>query len=383
MPVTSSGASSLDPVETRTVTLFDERDPLVLASGATLAPVEVAYETYGRLDENAGNAVVICHALTGDAHAAGHHGDPARPGWWDNLIGPGKAIDTDRFFVVSSNLLGGCSGTTGPSSLDPSTGRPYGLRFPLFTVSDLLKPQRALLAHLGISRPLAAIGGSLGGMQVLQWAIDHPDELGAGMVVCASAQLSAQNIAFSAVGRAAIMRDENFADGDYYDSGKRPDVGLAIARMAAHITYVSEGSLAAKFGRARSGKSTLDADFEVERYLDHQGRIFLDRFDANSYLYLSRVMDFYDPFDAESRTRLASSTTKFLVLSFDSDWRFPTNHSRHIADELEGAGVATEIHEISSPHGHDSFLLPVAPYHDTVRSFLQRAAAPVASSAQA
>jgi homoserine O-acetyltransferase/O-succinyltransferase len=383
-PEPTAALGSVGLTRTERALLFTEESPLVLESGRRLAPVEVAYETYGRLDENASNAVVICHALTGDAHAAGHHGDPARPGWWDNLIGPGKAIDTDRFFVVSSNLLGGCSGTTGPSSIDPSTGRPYGLRFPLFTVSDLLKPQRALLARLGISRPFAAIGGSLGGMQVLQWAIEHPDELGAGMLVCASAQLSAQNIAFSAVGRAAIMRDENFADGDYYDTGKRPDVGLAIARMAAHITYVSEGSLEAKFGRARSGKSTLDADFEVERYLDHQGRIFLDRFDANSYLYLSRVMDFYDPFDAASRAQLATSTTKFLVLSFDSDWRFPTSHSRHIAGELEEAGVAAELREISSPHGHDSFLLPVAAYHEAIRAFLAgvqaAASAPVARS---
>ncbi len=377
-------AGSVGLTRTERALLFTEESPLVLDSGHTLGPVEVAYETYGQLDDDAGNAVVICHALTGDAHAAGHHGDPARPGWWDNLIGPGKPIDTDRFFVVSSNLLGGCSGTTGPSSLDPSTGRPYGLRFPLFTVSDLLKPQRALLAHLGISRPLAAIGGSLGGMQVLQWAIDHPDELGAGIVVCASARLSAQNIAFSAVGRAAIMRDENFAGGDYYATGKRPDVGLALARMAAHITYVSEDSLETKFGRARSGEQTLDVDFEVEHYLEHQGRSFLERFDANSYLYLSRVMDFYDPFDAASRARLEQCRTSFLALAFDSDWRFPTNHSRHIVEELGAAGVAAELREITSPFGHDSFLLPVAAYHETIRAFLAdvqaAASAPVARS---
>ena len=353
----------------------------MLDSGETLGPVEVAYETYGQLNDDAGNAVVICHALTGDAHAAGHRGDPARPGWWDNLIGPGKAIDTDRFFVVSSNLLGGCTGTTGPSSIDPATGAAYGLRFPLFTVSDLVKPQRALLAHLGIARPAAAIGGSLGGMQVLQWAIDHPDELGAGIVVCASARLSAQNIAFSTVGRAAIMRDENFANGDYYSTGKRPDVGLALARMAAHITYVSEESLETKFGRARSGESTLDVDFEVEQYLDRQGRSFLERFDANSYLYLSRVMDYFAPFDAESRARLRRCTTRFLALSFDSDWRFPTSHSRHIVDELEAVGVAAEIREITSPFGHDSFLLPVPEYHRAIRAFLERAPARVTSDA--
>jgi homoserine O-acetyltransferase len=372
-------AGSAGLTRTERALLFTEESPLVLESGRRLAPVEVAYETYGRLDDDAGNAVVICHALTGDAHAAGHHGDPSRPGWWDNLIGPGKAIDTDRFFVVSTNLLGGCAGTTGPGSTDPSSGRPYGLRFPMFTVSDLVKPQRALLSHLGIDRPLAAIGGSLGGMQILQWAIDHPGELGAGIVVCASAQLSAQNIAFSAVGRAAIMRDENFAGGDYYGTGSTPDVGLAIARMAAHITYVSDASLTAKFGRARTGNNTLGADFEVERYLEHQGQTFLERFDANSYLYFSRVMDFFDPFDAESRARLERSDTRFLALSFDSDWRFPTSHSRLIVDELTSAGVTAELREIESPHGHDSFLLPVPAYHDAVREFL--AVAQAASSA--
>ena len=351
----------------------------MLDSGQTLGPVEVAYETYGQLDDDAGNAVVICHALTGDAHAAGHHGTPDRPGWWDNLIGPGKAVDTDRFFVVSSNLLGGCSGTTGPSSVDPATGRPYGLRFPLLTVSDLIKPQRALLTTLGITRPLAAIGGSLGGMQILQWAIDHPGELRSGIVVCASARLSAQNLAFSAVGRAAILRDEHFAGGDYYDTGKRPDVGLALARMGAHITYVSEDSLESKFGRARSGEDTLHFDFEVERYLDHQGRTFLERFDANSYLYLSRVMDYFEPFDAASRSRLERCDARFLVLSFDSDWRFPTSHSRVIAHELHDAGVAAELREIASPYGHDSFLLPVPAYHDAIREFL--AVAQAASSA--
>jgi homoserine O-acetyltransferase len=376
------GSGSVGFTRTERALLFTEESPLVLSSGHRLAPVEVAYETYGRLDEDAANAVVICHALTGDAHAAGHRGDPARPGWWDNLIGPGKAVDTDRFFVVSSNLLGGCSGTTGPSSTDPATGRAYGLRFPLFTISDLVEPQRALLAHLGVERPLAAIGGSLGGMQVLQWAIDHPDELGAGIVVCGSAQLSAQNIAFSAVGREAIMRDENFAGGDYYDQGKRPDVGLALARMAAHITYVSAESLETKFGRSRAGQSTLAPDFEVERYLDHQGRAFLERFDANSYLYLSRVMDFFEPFDDEARARLAGTATRFRVISFDSDWRFPTSHSRLIVDELAAAAVAAELHEIHSPHGHDSFLLPVPAYHQAVREFLAQAASsvPVARS---
>lgn len=364
----TSPQRSLDRTETKRVVLFTEDDPLVLASGATVAPVEVAYETYGELDDTASNAIVVCHALTGDAHAAGHHGDPARRGWWDTLIGPGKPVDTERFFVVSSNLLGGCSGTTGPSSVDPATGRPYGLRFPLLTVRDLVAPQRALLRHLGIERPSAAIGGSLGAMQVLQWALDRPDELGAAVLVCASAQLSPQNIAFSAVGRRSIMRDEHFAGGDYYGTGRSPDVGLAIARMAAHVTYVSEESLERKFGRRRRGETGFGADFEVERYLDHQGEAFLRRFDANSYLYLSRVMDYFDPF-AES-PRLDGLTTQFLVLSFDTDWRFPTRHSVAIADALAAGGVDVTRREIASAWGHDSFLLEVPEYHDAVREFL-------------
>jgi homoserine O-acetyltransferase len=346
----------------------------VLASGERIGPVEVAYETYGELAADAGNAVVICHALTGDAHAAGHHGDPSRRGWWDNLIGPGRPIDTDRFFVVCSNLLGGCSGSTGPSSIDPASGKPYGLRFPSLSVADLVEPQRALLAHLGIERAAGAIGGSLGGMQILQWAIDHPGEIGAAILVCASAELSAQNIAFSAIGRTSIMRDEHFAGGDYYETAHRPDVGLAVARMAAHVTYVSEQSLQAKFGRQRSGgPPRFGADFEVEHYLDHQGEAFLQRFDANTYLYLSRAMDYFQPFAAhpDARARLAEGDTRYLLLSFDTDWRFPTAHTLAIAEQLEAAGTDVRASEIASPFGHDSFLLEVPAYHEAVRAFLE------------
>ena len=372
---------SLGLVETQRVVLYTEDDPLVLDSGETIAPVEVAYETYGERAPGDGNVVVVCHALTGDANAAGHHGDPTRPGWWDTLIGPGKPVDTDRLFVVSSNLLGGCQGTTGPSSLDPSTGEPYGLRFPLFTVSDLVRVQRRLLAHLGIERVLAAIGGSLGGMQVLQWALDHPDELENGIVVCATARLSAQNIAFSAVARAAIMNDPDFQDGDYYGTGRGPDHGLSVARMMAHITYLSEESMRQKFGRRIQDRDEprfdLGVDFQVESYLQHQGKTFLDRFDANSYLYLTRVMDYFDPFqDADLvRERLARCGTRFLVLSFDTDWRFDTSHSRHIVRVLTAHRVPVTFREISSPHGHDSFLLEVPDYHRTVAAYLDRALA--------
>jgi homoserine O-acetyltransferase len=369
---------SLGRVETHRVVLFTDDRPLVLDSGAALAPVEVAYETYGELDDRRANAVYVLHALTGDAHAAGHHGDPGRRGWWDNIIGPGRPLDTDRYFVVCSNLLGGCQGTTGPSSIDPATGRPYGLRFPLFTVRDLVRVHRALAGHLGIERPMAAIGGSLGGMQALQWALDAPGELGAAVLVCASARLSAQNIAFSAVARTAIMSDPDFRGGDYYGDGTRPDRGLAVARMMAHITYLSEESMRQRFGRrlqdAEAPRFGFDVDFQVESYLAHQGASFLRRFDANSYLYLSRVMDYFDPFGdpAAAAAALARMTTRFLVVSFDSDWRFDTSHSREIVRELSSHGVPVTFREVASPHGHDSFLLEVPEYHRTVAAFLRR-----------
>ena len=381
MGATDDTRRSLGLVETQRVVLFTEDDPLVLDSGETLFPVEVAYETYGERAADDRNVVVICHALTGDAHAAGPHGDPDRPGWWDTLIGPGKPVDTDRLFVISSNLLGGCQGTTGPSSIDPATGAPYGLRFPLFTVADLVKVHRKLLAHLGITRVLAAVGGSLGGMQVLQWALDHPDELENGIVVCATSRLSAQNIAFSAVARAAIMNDPDFANGDYYATGKGPDHGLSVARMMAHITYVSEESMRQKFGRRIQDRDEprfgLGVDFQVESYLQYQGKAFLDRFDANSYLYLTRVMDYFDPFADASyvQTQLAKTTTKFLVLSFDTDWRFDTSHSRGIVRTLAAHRVPVTFREIPSPHGHDSFLLDVPEYHRTVAAYLDHALA--------
>ena len=379
MGASGTPARSLGLVETQRVVLFTEDNPLVLDSGETLAPVEVAYETYGERSASDNNVVVICHALTGDANAAGHHGDPAHPGWWDTLIGPGKPVDTDRLFVVSSNLLGGCQGTTGPSSINPATGTPYGLQFPLFTVSDLVKVQRALLAHLGITHILAAVGGSLGGMQVLQWALDYPDEVEHGIIVCATSRLSAQNIAFSAVARAAIMNDPDFADGDYYATGKGPDHGLSVARMMAHITYLSEESMRQKFGRRIQDREEprfdLGVDFQVESYLQHQGKVFLDRFDANSYLYLTRVMDYFDLFaDPELvRDQLAKVKTKFLVLSFDTDWRFDTSHSRGIVRTLTAHRVPVTFREIPSPHGHDSFLLEVPEYHKTVAAYLDRA----------
>jgi homoserine O-acetyltransferase/O-succinyltransferase len=378
-------------VETKRAVVFDDGRPLVLESGARLTHVEVAYETYGELDADGSNAVYVCHALSGDAHAAGYHEGDRRPGWWDNIIGPGRPLDTDRLFVVCANVLGGCKGTTGPGSPDPATGRPYGLRFPQLAVRDLVAVHRALLRELGVSRLLAAVGGSLGGMQVLQWSLDHPGEVGGAVIVAASGRLSPQNIAFSAVAREAIMRDPDFAGGDYYaddadPARPRPDRGLALARMIGHITYLSEESMRQKFGRriqdAVEPRYGFDVDFEVESYLAHQGQSFVERFDANTYLYMTRVMDYFDPFadpayvqrQVTAAARSAAGATRYLVLSFDSDWRFSTEHAREIATELQGAGAPVTFRELSAPHGHDSFLFPIPEYHRTVAGFVDQLA---------
>ena len=377
-------AGSVGFVRTERVVLFSQDDPLVLASGRTLGPVEVAYETYGSLSPARDNVVFVCHALTGDAHAAGHHGDPSRNGWWDNLIGPGKPVDTDRFFVVCPNLLGGCQGTTGPLSANPATGKPYGMDFPMLQMSDFVSVHRRLLEHLGVESVLAAVGGSLGGMQVLQWTIDAPGQVRNAVVVAASSRLTAQNIAFSAVAREAIMRDPDFQGGDYPGTDRAPQLGLAIARMMAHITYLSEQAMTEKFGRRVQGdepagsRMGFGVDFQVESYLNHQGESFLDRFDALSYLYLTRVMDYFDPFaDPVAVDRIRSGGTTYLVLSFDTDWRFDTSHSRRIVRTLEHARVPVSFREIPSAWGHDSFLLEVPGYHETVAAFLQRAATSV------
>lgn len=399
----------------RTVVLFTEDDPLVLDNGTRLAPVEVAFETYGTLDATASNAVVLCHALTGDAHAAGHHGDPARRGWWDALVGPGRAVDTDRWFVVCANLLGGCRGTTGPSSTDPATGEAYGLDFPAFTVADLVRVQRALVRHLGVRRVAAAVGGSLGGMQVLEWALQAPDEVERAVIVCASARLTAQNIALSTAAREGILRDPDFLGGRYVGTGRVPRAGLAAARMLGHVTYVSEEALEAKFGRRRRGiaeadgapadapRATRDAapaadgsarpagdsrptpprdghdwfapSFEVEHYLDHQAATFLERFDALSYLYLTKVMDDFAPFEAPDAAarleRVRAAGTRFLVETFTSDWRFGPEHGDGIAAALTDAGIGVERQNVASPFGHDSFLLPLPEHLDVVGGFLR------------
>ena len=377
-PVSEPAKPSVGIVETRIATVFGDGDPMVTRSGGILERVDVAYETYGTLNADHSNAVYICHALTGDAHAAGFHEGDDRPGWWDNIIGPGRPIDTDRWFVVCSNILGGCQGTTGPASVNPATGEPYALDFPLLHMEDFVEVHRRLARHLGIEKFAAVVGGSRGGMQVLQWALSYPAEVGRAVVIAASSRLTAQNIAFSAVGRSAIMRDSGFHDGRFLTAGTAPRKGLAVARMMAHITYLSEEAFEEKFGRdAQRGELSVDfgVDFAVESYLEYQGERFLSRFDALSYLYLTRVMDYFDPFaDPAALERQIADPSRFLLISFDTDWRFSTAHSRRIVRHLEGARIPTSFREIRSPWGHDSFLLDLPDYHATVAAFLTRAA---------
>ena len=362
-------------MHTQRVVLFTEDDPLVLAGGSVLGPVEVAYETYGTLSPARDNAVFVCHALTGDAHVAGHHGDPSRPGWWDNLVGPGKPLDTDRFFVICPNLLGGCQGTTGPLSTDPATGSPYGLGFPMLQMSDLVCVHRRLLAHFGIERLLAAVGGSLGGMQVLQWAIDAPEQVTHAVAIAASSRLTAQNIAFSAVAREAIMRDPDFRGGEYVRTERPPHLGLAIARMMAHITYLSDDAMAEKFGRAlRTGsiKFNFDVEFEIESYLRYQGDKFAEYFDANTYLRITKALDYYDPaadFDGNLTAALSRARAAFLVVSFTSDWRFSSQRSREIVRALLDNRRVVSYLENDAPHGHDAFLLEDPRYHAALRAY--------------
>jgi len=355
--------NSVGIVQTQTVRLVYEQAPLKLACGKTLAPIDVAYETYGKLSEAADNAILICHALSGDAHVAGYHSpDDKKPGWWDIMVGPGRAIDTNKYFVICSNFLGGCMGTTGPSSLNPKTGKPYGLDFPIITVSDMVKVQKLLLDKMGVRRLLAVIGGSIGGMQVLQWAIEYPDFVKAAIPIATTTHLGAQAIAFDTVGRNAILADANFADGQYHDR-QGPDRGLAIARMIGHITYLSEQGMREKFGRqlraANKYRYDFDSEFAVETYLDHQGRSFVERFDANSYLYITKASDYFDlQKDYGSLNKaFAGVKSRFLVVSFASDWLFTPEQSRATVDALAANRKDVSYCNIASPYGHDAFLL--------------------------
>jgi homoserine O-acetyltransferase len=378
----SDGETATRFIETQGgVMRFPADKPLRLDSGATITALEVAYNTYGRLDATRSNAVLVCHALSGDQHAASRHPVTGKPGWWDRVIGPGLPLDTDRYFVISTNVVGGCQGSTGPSSTDPATGEPYGLAFPVVTVADMVRAQVMLLDALGIEKLYAAVGGSMGGMQVLQLAADYSERLTSAVCIGAAARHSAQNIAFHEVGRQAIMADPDWRGGDYARQGVRPEKGLGVARMAAHITYLSEAALQRKFGRElqRDGLSWgFDADFQVESYLRHQGAAFVDRFDANSYLYITRALDYFD-LAAQHGGNLAeafrrSRDVRFFVCSFSSDWLYPTPESRQIVRALNAAGARASFVEIDTDKGHDAFFLDEPVFHAALAGFLRSGA---------
>lgn len=355
--------------------------PFTLASGQQLQQATIAYRTYGTLNADATNAIMICHALTMDQHVANEHPTSGKPGWWLSLVGPGKIIDTDRYFVICSNVLGGCQGSTGPASENPETSEIYGLSFPVITIKDMVNAQAALIDHLGIETLFAVLGGSMGGMQVLEWAAHHGDRVFAALPIATSYRHSAQNIAFHEVGRQAVMADPDWHQGHYHGTGTSPRKGLAVARMAAHITYLSEAVLQSKFGRSLQDRDSVsfgfEADFQVESYLRHQGITFVDRFDANAYLYITRAMDYFD-LQAEHGGVLShafrNTNTRFCIVSFTSDWLFPTSESRTLVRALNAATANVSFVEIETDKGHDAFLLDEPDLFDAIGGFVGAAA---------
>ena len=361
---------------------FPESAPLKLDCGRLLSPFQIAYKTYGALNADKSNAILICHALTGDQHVASVNPVTGKPGWWETLVGPGKPIDTGKFHVICSNILGGCMGSTGPASIDPGTGAPFGIDFPVITIGDMVNAQARLIDHLGIGQLFAVVGGSMGGMQVLEWAARYKDRVFAAVPIATAARHSAQNIAFHEVGRQAVMADPDWCGGRYYAAGKVPRNGLSVARMAAHITYLSEDALQKKFGRSLQDRSektfSFNADFQVESYLRHQGSTFVDRFDANSYLYITRAMDYFDMAAEQPAEVLANAfldtRSRFCVVSFTSDWLYPTRESRSIVRALNAVAANVSFVEIESDKGHDAFLLDDQVFFATVRGFISAAA---------
>jgi len=350
-------------------------DSISLDSGATLAPVDVAYETYGVLNSAKSNAILILHAFSGDAHAAGISHEGGKPGWWDNMIGPGKAFDTEKYFVICSNVLGGCRGTTGPASINPATGCPYAMSFPVITIRDMVRLQKMLIDRMGIQRLLSVSGGSMGGMQALEWAVSYPDAVVSTIPIAATARHSAQQIAFNEVGRQAIIADPDWNEGNYY-ARKPPARGLAVARMVGHITYMSDDSMREKFGRRLRGKENFgydfDVDFEVESYLRYRGGEFVNRFDANSYLYITKAMDYFDLTGGNGSLGAVfeKATARFLVISFSSDWLYPSYQSQEVVRALRTRNRDVAYCELPSNYGHDAFLVDVGEQTDIVRGFL-------------
>ena len=354
-------------------------EPLTLKSGQVLPQFNLIYETYGELNADKSNAVLICHALSGHHHVAGkHHEDDKNPGWWDNLIGPGKPLDTNKFFVIGLNNLGGCHGSSGPLSTNPDTDRPWGATFPILTVEDWVNSQARLADFLGIKQLAAVLGGSLGGMQALQWSIAYPERMRHALVIASAPNLTAQNIAFNEVARQAIITDPEFYEGDYFNHGVLPRRGLRIARMLGHITYLSDDAMGAKFGRKlRDGniKYGFDVEFEMESYLRYQGDKFAGEFDANTYLRMTRALDYFDPafeYGGDLSAALSKVTADFLVVSFTSDWRFSPARSREIVKALLDNELSVSYAEVTAAHGHDAFLMPDAHYHNIMRAYFAK-----------
>jgi len=345
-------------------------------SGKKIGHIVLAYETYGKLNQQKSNAILVLHALSGDAHAAGFHEGEKRPGWWDAIIGPGKALDTTKYFVICSNVLGGCAGSTGPASTNPKTGKPYGIEFPIVTIQDVVNAQCHLINHLGIDKLLTVVGGSMGGMQVLQWMVSHPDRIRSAIPIATTMKHSPQQIAFNEVGRQAIMTDQNWNNGDYYGSSS-PDRGLAVARMVGHITYMSDVSMAEKFGRRlkNNGRAfKFGTDFEVERYLRYRGDNFVKIFDANSYLYITKAIDYFNILNGKKFSEIFKGLkAKVLVIAFKSDWLYPAYQSREIVKACKLARVDTTYCEINSTYGHDAFLLEIKEETDLIKHFLRTA----------
>lgn len=350
-------------------------DELILDSGEKLGPITLAYETYGKLNARRTNVILVLHALSGDAHAAGFYSGDDKSGWWDEMIGPGKAFDTDKYFVICSNVLGGCKGTTGPSSINPATKWPYGLDFPTITIKDMVNAQRRLIDHLGIEKLLCVVGGSMGGMQALQWAASYPERVLSVIPIAATLKHSPQQIAFNEVGRQAIMADPHWKRGNYY-GGPPPSKGLAVARMIGHITYMSDTSMSEKFGRRiKNGniQSRFGAEFEVERYLHYHGDNFVKRFDANSYLYITKALDYFDLSNGKLLLEVFKDIrANFLIMAFKSDWLYPTYQSKEILKICKLAGIEATYCEINSTYGHDAFLLEIEEETHLVRHFLKK-----------
>jgi len=370
--VSGKEQTGTEPVETQSLTFAEPPGELLLESGETLGPLTLAYETYGRLNAAKSNAILICHALSGDAHAAGHHAGQQKPGWWDNSIGPGKAFDTDRYFVICSNVIGGCKGSTGPASVNPATGKPYGLSFPVITIRDMVEAQRRLIDFLGIDQLLCVAGGSMGGMQTLQWATTYPERVRTAIPIATTARHSPLQIAFNEVIRQSIMADPAWQGGAYYDD-EPPERGLSIARMIGHITFMSEESMEEKFSRTRTRilkGAPFAPEFEVGGYLHYQGKQFVKRFDANAYLYITRALDYFDLSGDRLLSRDRARDIRYLILSFSSDWLYPPGQSQDIVRQLKKGRADVTYCELKSTYGHDAFLVETEGQTTLIENFL-------------